>query len=150
MSNKMFMRVEDVAEEMGVSVSYAYKLIRKLNKELQSTGCITIPGRIDRKFFHAYGISYQNKRCHDGRKVNLNYEQRDDVCRLCRCFRRWQNYRHDRHSESFYRVQVSFSKSLSVSPVGPVGASAAHSRQRSADYNNKCNSKKIDFISTKV
>ena len=31
MSNKMFMRVEDVAEEMGVSVSYAYKLIRKLN-----------------------------------------------------------------------------------------------------------------------
>ena len=43
----MFMRVEDVAEEMGVSVSYAYKLIRKLNKELQSTGCITIPGRID-------------------------------------------------------------------------------------------------------
>lgn len=52
MSNKMFMRVVDVAEEMGVSVSYAYKLIRKLNKELQSTGCITIPGRIDRKFFH--------------------------------------------------------------------------------------------------
>lgn len=33
MSNKMFMRVEDVAEEMGVSVYYAYKLIRKLNKE---------------------------------------------------------------------------------------------------------------------
>lgn len=46
------MRVEDVAEEMGVSVSYAYKHIRKLNKELQSTSCITIPGRIDRKFFH--------------------------------------------------------------------------------------------------
>ena len=79
MSNKMFMRVEDVAEEMGVSVSYAYKLIRKLNKELQSTGCITIPGRIDRKFFHEYGISYQNERCHDGRKVSLIYEQRDDV-----------------------------------------------------------------------
>lgn len=52
MSNKMFMRVEDVAEEMGVSVSYAYKLICKLNKELQSTGYITISGRIDRKFFH--------------------------------------------------------------------------------------------------
>ena len=75
----MFMRVEDVAEEMGVSVSYAYKLIRKLNKELQSTGCITIPGRIDHKLFHEYGISYQNKRCHDWRKVSLIYEQRDDV-----------------------------------------------------------------------
>ena len=52
MSEKMFMRVEDVAEEMGVSISYAYKLIRNLNKELKATGCITIPGRIDRKFFH--------------------------------------------------------------------------------------------------
>ena len=52
MSDKMFLRVEDVAEEMGVSISYAYKLIRKLNKELKATGCITIPGRIDRKFFY--------------------------------------------------------------------------------------------------
>ena len=52
MSNKMFMRVEEVAEEMGVSVPYAYKLIRQLNKEMKATGCITIAGRIDRKFFH--------------------------------------------------------------------------------------------------
>lgn len=48
MSNTMFMRVEEIAEEMGVSVPYAYKL----NKELEQTGCITIAGRIDRKFFH--------------------------------------------------------------------------------------------------
>lgn len=57
MSNKMLMRVEEVAEEIGVSVPYAYKLIRQLNKELKATGCITIAGRIiagriDRKFFH--------------------------------------------------------------------------------------------------
>ena len=42
------MRVNEVAEELGVSVPYAYKLIRELRK----TGCITIAGRIDRKFFH--------------------------------------------------------------------------------------------------
>lgn len=52
MSDKIFMRVEEVAQEMGVSVPYAYKLIRRLNKELQEKGCITIAGRIDRKFFH--------------------------------------------------------------------------------------------------
>mgnify|MGYP002240932444 CR=1 FL=1 len=46
------MRVNEVAEELGVSVPYAYKLIRELNKELRKTGCITIAGRIDRKFFH--------------------------------------------------------------------------------------------------
>ena len=34
------MRVNEVAEELGVSVSYAYKLIRELNKELRETGCI--------------------------------------------------------------------------------------------------------------
>lgn len=36
----------------GLSVLYAYKLIRQMNKELEKTGCITISGRIDRKFFH--------------------------------------------------------------------------------------------------
>ena len=46
------MRVNEVAEELGVSVPYAYKLIRKLNEELRKTGRITIAGRIDRKFFH--------------------------------------------------------------------------------------------------
>ena len=46
------MRVNEVAEELGVSIPYAYKLIRKLNEELRKAGCITIAGRIDRKFFH--------------------------------------------------------------------------------------------------
>lgn len=52
MAGKMFMRVEEVAEELDVSIPYAYKLIRKMNEELKKTGCITIAGRIDRKFFH--------------------------------------------------------------------------------------------------
>lgn len=46
------MRVEEVAEELGVSIPYAYKLIRSMNEELKEAGCITIAGRIDRKFFH--------------------------------------------------------------------------------------------------
>lgn len=52
MANEIFMRVDEVAAELGVSVPYAYKLIRQLNEELKKTGCITIAGRIDRKFFH--------------------------------------------------------------------------------------------------
>lgn len=47
----MFMRVEEVAKELDVSIPYAYKLIRSMNEELKKTGCITIAGRIDRKFF---------------------------------------------------------------------------------------------------
>lgn len=59
---KMFMRVEEVAEELDVSVPYAYKLIRQMNAELKKTGCVTIAGRIDRKYFyeHFYGTkSYE-------------------------------------------------------------------------------------------
>ncbi len=52
MAGQMFMRVDEVAEELGVSKPYAYRLIRDLNEELKKTGCITISGRIDRKFFY--------------------------------------------------------------------------------------------------
>lgn len=52
MAGKMFMRVEEVAEELDVSIPYTYKLIRKMNEELKKTGYVTIAGRIDRKFFH--------------------------------------------------------------------------------------------------
>lgn len=64
MANQIFMRVNEVAEELGVSVPYAYKLIRQMNEELAKTGCITIPGRIDRKFFHEkfYGTRSENNR----------------------------------------------------------------------------------------
>jgi len=54
---KMFLKVSDVMKVLDVSESYAYKLIRKLNKELKNKGCFVIAGRIDRKFFyeHFYG-----------------------------------------------------------------------------------------------
>ncbi len=48
----LFMRVDEVAEVMGVSNSYAYKIIRRFNKELKKTGCVTMKGRIDRKYFY--------------------------------------------------------------------------------------------------
>jgi len=36
--NKAFLTVEEVAAEMGVSKSYAYKIVKKLNEELQQMG----------------------------------------------------------------------------------------------------------------
>lgn len=61
---RMFMRVNEVMEELDVSESYAYKLIRRLNRELAGTGCVTIAGRIDRKFFyeHFYGTQKYERR----------------------------------------------------------------------------------------
>ena len=62
-NKQIFMRVDEVATELGVSKPYAYKLIKKLNEELAKAGCITISGRIDRKFFHEkfYGTKNEMK-----------------------------------------------------------------------------------------
>ena len=51
MSEGTFMRVEDVAKELGVSKSYAYKIVQKLNAELKNKGYLTVSGRVNRKFF---------------------------------------------------------------------------------------------------
>lgn len=47
-----FMTVQEVAKELNVSQSYGYKLIRKLNEELEKKGMITIPGRVNRQYFN--------------------------------------------------------------------------------------------------
>lgn len=51
MIDRNFLRVEDVARELDVSKSYAYKIVQKLNKELEDKGYITISGRVNRQYF---------------------------------------------------------------------------------------------------
>jgi len=51
MTDRNFMRVEDVARELDVSKSYAYKIVQKLNKELEAKGYITISGRVNKQYF---------------------------------------------------------------------------------------------------
>lgn len=46
-----FMRADEVARELEVSKSYAYKLIQQLNGELQEKGYITIAGRVNKQYF---------------------------------------------------------------------------------------------------
>ena len=45
-----FMRAEEVARELEVSRSYAYRLIRQLNAELREKGYMTIAGRVNRQY----------------------------------------------------------------------------------------------------
>ncbi len=51
MANATFMRVQDVADELGVSKSYAYKIVQKLNAELKEQGFLTISGRVNKQYF---------------------------------------------------------------------------------------------------
>lgn len=51
MSTNSFIRADEVAKELGVSRSYAYKLIKQLNEELRKKGYITVAGRVSRRYF---------------------------------------------------------------------------------------------------
>ena len=61
MENK-FIRVDEVAKELDVSTSYAYKLIRQLNNELKAKGFVVIAGRVNRQYFNErlYGAERRN------------------------------------------------------------------------------------------
>lgn len=50
MENKRFLTAQDVMEMLGVSLSYSYKLIRRLNAELEADGFVTIKGRVSTQY----------------------------------------------------------------------------------------------------
>lgn len=45
-SNRMYLTAEEVAEILGVSKAYAYKVIRNLNDELEIKGYVVISGKV--------------------------------------------------------------------------------------------------------
>ena len=61
MVEQQFMRVEEVAQALGISQSYAYKVVQRLNAELKNLGFITIAGRVNRKYFRER-FSYADKK----------------------------------------------------------------------------------------
>lgn len=58
MKDNLFMTADDIVEVTGMSIAYAYKLIKQLNEELEKKGYITIKGRVSRDYFEErlYGI----------------------------------------------------------------------------------------------
>ena len=49
--NTLFIKAEEIAEELGISKPFAYKLVRRLNDELSEKGFLTISGRVSRAYF---------------------------------------------------------------------------------------------------
>ncbi len=50
--SKRIIGVDEVAEATGMSRAYAYKLLQKLNAELEEQGRIVIPGHVDAAYFN--------------------------------------------------------------------------------------------------
>lgn len=58
-NSTMYMYVGDVAEALGMSKAYAYKVIRELNEELKKKEYRVVAGRVPTKFFREkyYGFT---------------------------------------------------------------------------------------------
>lgn len=58
MRANLFLSADEVAEELSISKPFAYKIIKKLNDELDQKGYMTIQGRVSRKYFceKFYGV----------------------------------------------------------------------------------------------
>lgn len=50
--DKKFLRAEDIAEILDISVSYAYKVMKQLNDELKKKGYIVVSGRVSSQYFY--------------------------------------------------------------------------------------------------
>ena len=65
MANKLYLTVGEVASEMGVSKSYAYKIVKRLNDELAAKNFLTVAGKINAKYFYeraCYGGTANSER----------------------------------------------------------------------------------------
>jgi hypothetical protein len=52
MEDKKFLTVDEVAKEMSISKSYAYKIVKELNKEMNQMGYVTVAGRVNANYFN--------------------------------------------------------------------------------------------------
>lgn len=58
MEGAIYITAAEMAEMLGISKPYAYKLIKQMNEELYAKGFITIPGKVATKYFEEkfYGV----------------------------------------------------------------------------------------------
>lgn len=69
MKKKFYMAV-DIADMLSVSRTTAYRIIHRLNDELEADGYITVAGRVPKTFFDKRFYSEEIYECHeDGTQV---------------------------------------------------------------------------------
>lgn len=58
MSTKLYLSASDISTLLGVSVGFAYKIIREMNHDLRQKGYLVISGKVPTRFFEEkwYGL----------------------------------------------------------------------------------------------
>ena len=75
----MFVRADEIAEDLDVSRSGAYRLIKQMNDELQSKGYMTIPGRVSRRYYEERLYGLEPRRSNDEKESKRRL--REERCR---------------------------------------------------------------------
>lgn len=59
--NKIYITARELSDMLGVSMGYAYKIIRNMNKELEKDGYIVIAGKVPKGYFEKRWFGYSAK-----------------------------------------------------------------------------------------
>lgn len=62
MSASVFIKAEELAQELGVSKALAYRMIRNWNEELKQKGYTTVQGRVSRKYYQEQVYGLENRK----------------------------------------------------------------------------------------
>ena len=56
--SKIYISAPELADMLGISLGYAYKIIRRMNNELRDQNFLVISGKLPRKYFeqHWFGL----------------------------------------------------------------------------------------------
>ena len=59
MAERVFIKAEEIAKELGVSKATAYRMIREWNEQLKAKGYTTVTGRVSRQYYReqVYGLT---------------------------------------------------------------------------------------------
>lgn len=79
-NNKIYITASELADMLGVSVGHAYKLVRKLNQELEKDGFLVIAGKVPRRYFENVGMAIVHRRnVNESRKRQENRKMVNSV-----------------------------------------------------------------------
>lgn len=61
-TDKLYLSATEISKMLGVSMGFAYKIIRSLNEELKSSGYIVISGKVPTAFFEEKWYGFDNRK----------------------------------------------------------------------------------------
>ena len=103
MKDQTFITVAEVAEMMGISKSYAYKIVHKLNENLKAMGYLTIAGRVNRSYFlekTCYSPAFPDIRRTD-RLMPVYKEEKTNTWRVIYRYTDWKGERKQTSKRGF-------------------------------------------------